>query len=317
MTVDLLLSRARSGMVDLQPEFQRRWGIWDQRRQSRLIESMLLRIPLPNLYAAEDENERWEIVDGIQRLSTVARFIEPDIVSEDGFALTEVRDTSHEAMQYFWIDDSDGRQVLVEVEGLGLAHFFDGAAVSFDRDQRWVASVVPLVLHSMESDASIVETHVSARNFASAMHVHASTEWLSTFAVEEKIANGAELWERRSELFPNLEFIPRTKNQIMRLGAGEHLFLQTQAALSKLNRSVEEWDPKQTPVPSYPFHVRPESESRINEGLFDFDDGSGTTVTFSPHVYLAPPPHRLHFVIRSVPRKMAVIGHVGRKLGIG
>ena len=37
MTVDLLLSRARSGMVDLQPEFQRRWGIWDQRRQSRLI----------------------------------------------------------------------------------------------------------------------------------------------------------------------------------------------------------------------------------------------------------------------------------------
>jgi len=90
MTVDLLLSRARSGMVDLQPEFQRRWGIWDQRRQSRLIESMLLRIPLPNLYAAEDENERWEIVDGIQRLSTVARFIEPDIVSEDGFALTDL-----------------------------------------------------------------------------------------------------------------------------------------------------------------------------------------------------------------------------------
>ena len=80
MTVDLLLSRTESGMIDLQPDFQRRWGVWDSRRQSRLIESLLLRIPLPVLYAAEDNDERWEIVDGIQRLSTIARFIKPEII---------------------------------------------------------------------------------------------------------------------------------------------------------------------------------------------------------------------------------------------
>jgi len=39
MTVDLLLSRTRSEMIDLQPDFQRRWGVWDAKRQSRLIES--------------------------------------------------------------------------------------------------------------------------------------------------------------------------------------------------------------------------------------------------------------------------------------
>jgi len=82
MTVDLLLSRTENGMINLQPDFQRRWGVWDQRRQSRLIESLLLRIPLPVLYAAEDEDERWEIVDGIQRLSTIARFIKPQIIGE-------------------------------------------------------------------------------------------------------------------------------------------------------------------------------------------------------------------------------------------
>lgn len=81
MTVDLLLSRTASGMIDLQPDFQRRWGVWDIKRQSRLIESLLLRIPLPVLYAAEDDDERWEIVDGIQRLSTIARFIKPEIVN--------------------------------------------------------------------------------------------------------------------------------------------------------------------------------------------------------------------------------------------
>jgi Protein of unknown function DUF262 len=88
MTVDLLLSRSESGMIDLQPDFQRRWGIWDERRQSRLIESLLLRIPVPVLYAAEDEDERWEIVDGIQRLSTIARFIKPEIVEGPPLILT-------------------------------------------------------------------------------------------------------------------------------------------------------------------------------------------------------------------------------------
>jgi hypothetical protein len=88
MTVDLLLSRTESEMIDLQPDFQRRWGIWDTQRQSRLIESLLLRIPLPVLYAAEDEDERWEIVDGIQRLSTIARFIKPEIVGGPPLVLT-------------------------------------------------------------------------------------------------------------------------------------------------------------------------------------------------------------------------------------
>lgn len=88
MTVDLLLSRTENKMINLQPDFQRRWGVWDQRRQSRLIESLLLRIPLPVLYAAEDEDERWEIVDGIQRLSTIARFIKPEIIGEGPLILS-------------------------------------------------------------------------------------------------------------------------------------------------------------------------------------------------------------------------------------
>ncbi|MBP5953422.1 DUF262 domain-containing protein [Pseudomonas sp. P42] len=80
MTIDLLLSRIETGAIDLQPDFQRRAGIWNEKQQSRLIESLLLRIPLPTLYAAEDENEDWAIVDGIQRLSTIVRFISPSSI---------------------------------------------------------------------------------------------------------------------------------------------------------------------------------------------------------------------------------------------
>jgi Protein of unknown function DUF262 len=77
-TVDLLLSRVRDSRIDLAPEFQRRAGIWTDVRQSRLIESLLLRIPLPTLYASEVEDEAWVVVDGIQRLTTIARFVQPE-----------------------------------------------------------------------------------------------------------------------------------------------------------------------------------------------------------------------------------------------
>lgn len=82
MTIDLLLSRIGAGDIDLEPDFQRRRGIWNERQQSRLIESLLLKIPLPTLYAAEDEEERWAIVDGIQRLTTITRFMAPEAIGE-------------------------------------------------------------------------------------------------------------------------------------------------------------------------------------------------------------------------------------------
>ncbi|ETD02085.1 DUF262 domain-containing protein [Rhodobacter capsulatus] len=88
MTIDLLLSRIRSKAIDLEPDFQRRRGIWTDRQQSRLIESLLLRIPLPTLYAAEDEEENWAIVDGIQRLTTITRFIDPEAIGETPLMLT-------------------------------------------------------------------------------------------------------------------------------------------------------------------------------------------------------------------------------------
>ncbi|MCQ4085213.1 hypothetical protein NGB36_32815 [Streptomyces sp. RB6PN25] len=50
-TVDLLLSRLRNEMIDLAPDFQRKAGIWTDGKQSRLIESLLLRIPIPSLGA--------------------------------------------------------------------------------------------------------------------------------------------------------------------------------------------------------------------------------------------------------------------------
>ncbi|WP_086770760.1 DUF262 domain-containing protein [Streptomyces bobili] len=77
-TVDLVIQRLKRGLIDLQPDFQRKSGIWNERAQSRLIESLLLRIALPTLYVAEEDDESWSVVDGVQRLTTIVRFVKPE-----------------------------------------------------------------------------------------------------------------------------------------------------------------------------------------------------------------------------------------------
>jgi hypothetical protein len=65
----------RSDDIDLTPDFQRNL-VWDSIRKSRLIESVLLRIPLPIFYFAQDEDGKISVVDGLQRLSTIREFMD-------------------------------------------------------------------------------------------------------------------------------------------------------------------------------------------------------------------------------------------------
>jgi len=75
-TVALLLTRLQEGELDLSPEFQRRSNVWDQERKSALIESMLLRIPIPSLYVSEDKEGNYTVVDGLQRLCAISHFVD-------------------------------------------------------------------------------------------------------------------------------------------------------------------------------------------------------------------------------------------------
>ena len=75
MTIDLLRLRMEYEELDLAPGFQRKGGIWKDDAQSRLIEFMLVRIPLPAFYMDATNDEKWLVVDGLQRLTTLKRFM--------------------------------------------------------------------------------------------------------------------------------------------------------------------------------------------------------------------------------------------------
>jgi nucleoside phosphorylase len=75
ITIDLLLKRIQHRELNLFPDFQRADNIWQPDVQSRLIESLLIRIPLPAFYIDASDDEAWVVIDGSQRLKTLKLFV--------------------------------------------------------------------------------------------------------------------------------------------------------------------------------------------------------------------------------------------------
>ena len=76
--LNTLLDRLYNDEIDLAPDFQRQAGIWSERDKSRLMESLMLRIPIPAFYFDGTNDEKWLVVDGLQRLTVIRRFVVDD-----------------------------------------------------------------------------------------------------------------------------------------------------------------------------------------------------------------------------------------------
>ena len=68
MAISNILDRLEHDEIILEPDFQRYKNLWDDQKQSRLIESLIIRIPLPSFYFDYDEDDHLIVVDGLQRL---------------------------------------------------------------------------------------------------------------------------------------------------------------------------------------------------------------------------------------------------------
>lgn len=73
-TVQDIIRRIDEGRYIMNPEFQREF-VWPEDKQSKLIESAVMRIPLPVIYLAENDDGMLVVVDGLQRLMTFHNFV--------------------------------------------------------------------------------------------------------------------------------------------------------------------------------------------------------------------------------------------------
>ncbi|MCX2574075.1 DUF262 domain-containing protein [Pedobacter sandarakinus] len=74
-SIKLIDEMIDNGDIDFTPDYQRNF-VWNSLQKSRLIESILLRIPLPMFYFSEDEDGKISVVDGLQRLTTIKEFMD-------------------------------------------------------------------------------------------------------------------------------------------------------------------------------------------------------------------------------------------------
>ena len=74
-SVGQIVQDLQDKIIDLDTEFQRLPDLWDDVKKSRFIESLILNLPIPSFYFNEKENNDWEVIDGLQRISTISSFI--------------------------------------------------------------------------------------------------------------------------------------------------------------------------------------------------------------------------------------------------
>jgi len=73
-----VLSQYKDGDLKIDPEYQRLFR-WDTDQQTQYVESVLLNIPSPPLFLARNEDGRFEVIDGLQRISTMVKFFAPEV----------------------------------------------------------------------------------------------------------------------------------------------------------------------------------------------------------------------------------------------
>ena len=74
MSIGELINLYRDDELDIHPEFERYYR-WSDEQKSRLIESILLGIPIPSIFVSQREDGVWDVIDGLQRLSTIFELV--------------------------------------------------------------------------------------------------------------------------------------------------------------------------------------------------------------------------------------------------
>lgn len=83
ITIDSIIKRIVNNELEFDSSFQRKAGLWTKKQKSQLIESIFLKIPLPAFYFDASDDDKWQIIDGLQRIGTIKEY-----VVEKEFSLT-------------------------------------------------------------------------------------------------------------------------------------------------------------------------------------------------------------------------------------
>lgn len=115
-TLREVVDQIKDGDIDLSPDFQREY-VWKERQRTRLIESILLGIPLPAFYFNQANDGAYQVVDGVQRLSTIELFMRGDhrLSNTDLEYLSDLHNLTYQELDPAMLRRFRSTQIVVHV----------------------------------------------------------------------------------------------------------------------------------------------------------------------------------------------------------
>ena len=209
----------------------------------------------------------------------------------------------------------------LENRAIGLEYTFscEGLAVSFQSEEQWDCDSLKLSVMELQENGELHNKTVDIFHASSERHILNHTSWIVRQS-RINIISGSDLWERRSKLFPNLEFCEETAKQLIPLQPGNTILRPVSKRLFELEDYCKNWHIGGFSPDDLACSITPESQATLNKygGERTFMCPDGQKRIFSWHVRLTPMAWRVH-LIPVAPNSLnstgkMIIGYVGRHL---
>lgn len=210
------------------------------------------------------------------------------------------------------IGDIEFRYQGENVIGFGVAYLLNTLSISLPSSANWNTPYIEIEMTRLDDEDEVARVrHISEKH-----HVSEHSEWIAN-KIKQNIQDGVDLWERKSELFPHLEFCDRVEKQLEKLVVQNPSFQQILKRLSELEKAAQNWTEGNFNIESLPSKVTPESESRLKDFVSELTVicPDGVPRLFSLHSRFTPGKGRLYFYFsRELGPGKIIIGYIGQKI---
>lgn len=222
MSVGELISLYKDGELDIHPEFQRFFR-WTQAQKSKFIESVLLGIPVPSFFVSQKKDGSWDVIDGLQRLSTIFQ-LTGDLRDEEKGPVTPLvlEKTTYlpDLQGKSWESDDPGRELPQSAKLKIKRARLDLKIVMNTSDE----SAKYELFQRLNTGGSLA-TAQEVRNCLLIMLDQSFYDWFAELGQDEHFRNCLPLSERAREERYDLELVTRflslrtiEDNQLNRIG---------------------------------------------------------------------------------------------------
>ncbi|MEH2164695.1 MAG: hypothetical protein V7K38_27480 [Nostoc sp.] len=200
--------------------------------------------------------------------------------------------------------------------GLGIAYVLNTIAISFLSQESWDCNRVKLEFRYLDEDGEIISESVEIIHASRSSHVeeHASLIQQNQERIYQNVSDGLEVWNRREELFPNLEFCDVVRKQLEDIRTGQLELQPVVSILFELHKCTKNWNNGYFNLDGYPIEESGESKPTLGkyfkERTFRCPDGKDRL--FERHVKLRFCNWRIYFLAEQP--GIVIIGYIGRHL---